>query len=220
MRAHVVKGMLAVPAWREAGWASGKNASRWLHKESLCLVQFQFVLCHPSLHVRDARLHGQDSGVHLTGIFYEVIRQISMLFMDNKDSVSVLITEEDRIEVAAVCHSSAKDCETEGLSFNQRGERCRAKNEEDRTQNWALWEWGTSSWTVYVVRDPFAKECTTERCVSTIRCTLWITCPISMTETRRMIRSQQILNRTSPIGCTSGGVYVPCIYTHARWKLP
>ena len=21
-------------------------------------------------------------------------------------------------------------------------------------------------------------------------------------------------------GCTSGGVYVPCIYTHARWELP
>jgi len=21
-------------------------------------------------------------------------------------------------------------------------------------------------------------------------------------------------------GCTSGGVYVPCIYSHARWELP
>ena len=22
------------------------------------------------------------------------------------------------------------------------------------------------------------------------------------------------------LGCTSGGVYVPCIYTHAGWELP
>ena len=44
-----------------------KSGSIWLCKDSLCLViiQFQFVLCHPGLHVRDACLHGQDSGMHL-----------------------------------------------------------------------------------------------------------------------------------------------------------
>ena len=38
-----------------------------VYRESLCLVviRFQFVLGHPGLHVRDACLYGQDSGVYL-----------------------------------------------------------------------------------------------------------------------------------------------------------
>ena len=31
---------------------------------------------------------------------------------------------------------------------------------------------------------------------------------------------KMFLEPTTSRGCTSGGVYVPCIYTHARWELP
>ena len=66
LRAQVVNGMSGVPTRREAGWASGKSGSVWLHDDSFCLViQFQFALCHPGLYFRDACLHSQDSDVCL-----------------------------------------------------------------------------------------------------------------------------------------------------------
>ena len=45
----------------------GKNGSIRLHEKNLRLVviQFQYILCHPDFHVRDACLHGEDSGVYL-----------------------------------------------------------------------------------------------------------------------------------------------------------
>ena len=59
--------MTAVPRRRESGQNVRKIGPIWRHRESLCfaVIQFQFVLCHPGLYVRDARLQGQDSGVCL-----------------------------------------------------------------------------------------------------------------------------------------------------------
>ena len=32
-------------------------------------------------------------------------------------------------------------------------------------------------------------------------------------------KTEKIVGILFFVGCTSGGVYVPCIYTHARWEL-
>ena len=52
---------------KRGGMSVRKTCSVLLYKESLCLVviQFQFVLYRSGFNVRDAYLHGQDSGVHL-----------------------------------------------------------------------------------------------------------------------------------------------------------
>ena len=98
---------------KRGGLSVTESVSVWLYKENLCLVfiQFQFVWCHPGLHIRDACLHGQDNGMCL-------IRRTRV-----KQSCAV-----------------GNRLVGDRMSLNQRGERCRVKNEEDRTKNWALWD--------------------------------------------------------------------------------
>ena len=65
LRAQAVNGMSAEPTQR---WAEGQE--KWFYnydvmRRASILSSFSFTLCHPSLHVRDACLHGQDSDMYL-----------------------------------------------------------------------------------------------------------------------------------------------------------
>ena len=133
LRAQVVKGMSALPTRRGVGWALGKVFLFDFIRRAFVLSSFSFSLLWV-IQVFTSEMH------------VCMVRTAACTWLGGQDWSS--------------CVSSAKKLAGDRMSYNQRGERCRMKNEEDRTKNWTPRDNSTE-----IIFQAFLREATEQFCL-------------------------------------------------------